>query len=270
MNSSENVTNIFRTLSHASLVHIGLIIAGAWLLIFVSARFLPWIANKISGRLRFYLLASVPVLRLAIILATLMLTVNSVIDPTFENLMVLLGALGLAVGFAVKDYVSSLIAGVVTLYEAPYRPGDWITINGAYGEVKSISMRSVEIVTPDDTIVTIPHMKLWDQLIFNANDGGQHLQCVADFYIHPRHYAAMVTRLLYDVALTSAFLQLDKPIQVIVMEKPWATHYRLKAYPLDLRQQFHFVSDVTIRGKAVLTKAGVDFATVPAIPVADQ
>jgi hypothetical protein len=46
-------------------------------------------------------------LRLLIIISTLVLTINRVIDPTIENLMVLLGALGLALGFAFKDYASS-------------------------------------------------------------------------------------------------------------------------------------------------------------------
>lgn len=264
MNSSGGASEIFRTLSQINLVQIGLILTGAWLLIFLSTRFLPWIANRVSGRFRFYLLASVPVLRLLIIIVALLLTITRVIDPTIENLIVMLGALGLALGFAFKDYVSSLIAGVVTLYEAPYRPGDWIEINGAYGEVKAINMRSTEIVTPDDTVVIIPHLKLWDQLIFNTNDGGQNLQCAADFFLHPRHDAAQVKHLLYDVALTSTFLQIEQPINVVVKEKPWGTHYRLKAYPIDPCQQFHFVSDLTVRGKAALTKIGIEFANVPA------
>jgi small conductance mechanosensitive channel len=267
MNNSDGASEIFRTLSHANLVQIGLIVFGAWLLIFLTTRFLPWLADRVPGRFRFYLLASVPVLRLLIIIVTLLLTITRAIDPTIENLMVLLGALGLVLGFAFKDYISSLIAGVVTLYEAPYRPGDWIEINGAYGEVKAINMRSAEIVTPDDSVVVIPHLKVWDQLIFNANDGGQNLQCVADFFLHPRHDAAEVKNLLYEVALTSAFLQTEQPINVTVLEKPWGTHYRLKAYPLDPRQQFQFVSDLTVRGKAVLIKLGLEFATVPATSV---
>ncbi|MFH1217210.1 MAG: mechanosensitive ion channel family protein [Pseudomonadota bacterium] len=263
MSGSGDVSAIFRSLSQANLIQIGLIVASAWMLIAVSTRFLPWLANKVSGRFRFYLLASVPVLRLVIIVITLALISTHVIEPTIENLVALLGALGLALGFAFKDYISSLIAGVVTLYEAPYRPGDWIEVNGAYGEVKSINMRSAEIVTPDDTVVVIPHLKLWDQLIFNANDGGQNLQCAADFYLHPRHDAAQVNRTLHDVALTSAFLHVTQPISLIVKEKPWATHYRLKAYPVDPRQQFHFITDLTLRGKTALATLGVDFAVTP-------
>ena len=270
MNRSGHVSEIFRALSQANLVQIGLIVVGAWLLIAVSTRFLPWLANRVSGRFRFYLLASVPVLRLLIIIVALALIITRVIEPTIEKLVALLGALGLALGFAFKDYVSSLIAGVVTLYEGTYRPGDWIKVNGAYGEVKAINMRSAEIVTPDDTVVVIPHLKLWDQLIHNANDGGQNLQCAADFYLHPCHDAAQVKHTLYDVALTSAFLQIEQPINVIVSEKPWGTHYRLKAYPIDPREQFHFITDLTIRGKAALTNLGVDFAAMPAIPERGQ
>lgn len=259
------VPEIFRSLSEVNLIRIGLIVGLAWLLTTLSQRLLPWLANRLSSRYRLFLLALVPALRLVIIGVAFALIIPRLIEPTFENLVALLGALGLALGFAFKDYVSSLIAGVVTLFEMPYRPGDWIEVNGAYGEVQNISMRSVDILTPDDTVVVIPHLKLWNHLIFNSNDGGQNLMCVADFYLHPHHDAAQVKNRLYDVALTSNFLQAEQPIQVIVMDKPWGTHYRLKAYPVDPRQQFHFITDLTVRGKAALSELGVTFTAAPVL-----
>lgn len=264
MNGAGDIESIFRNFTVITFIQVGLIVACAWLLAVVSQRVLTWLADRFSGRLRLNLLAVVPVLRLLIIALALALIIPRVIRPTFENLVALLGALGLALGFAFKDYISSLIAGVVTLYEMPYRPGDWIEVNGAYGEVKTINMRATEIITPDDTVVVIPHLKLWDQLIFNSNDGGPNLLCVADFYLHPDHDAMLVKHALYDVALTSTFLQLGQPINVIVLEKPWGTHYRLKAYPIDPRQQFDFLTDLTVRGKAALTSLGIEFAATPA------
>ncbi len=263
MGNSGNVPEIFRTLSASIFIQVGIIIAGVWLFIALTERYLPWLANRMSSRYRPILLAFVPVLRLLAIMLALVLLIPRLIEPTFENLVTLFGAVGLALGFAFKDYVSSLIAGVVTLFEMPYRPGDWIEVDGTYGEVKRISMRSVEIVTPDDTVVIIPHLKLWDQLIFNANDGGPNLLCVTDFYLDPLHDAARVQSALFDVALTSAYLQLEKPINVIVLDKPWGTHYRLKAYPVDPRQQFNFITDLTVRGKAALIRLGVEFAATP-------
>lgn len=270
MNGGDDVTGILKRLTQDDLLQIGFIICGLLLLLFLIQRLLPWLAGKFSGPPRFHLLTLVPVSRLVILVVGFVLIIPYLIEPTFQNLVALLGALGLAIGFALKDYASSLIAGIVALYEMPYRTGDWIEINGTYGEVRDIKMRVVEIVTPDDTVVSIPHLKLWDHLIFNANDGGQNLQCVTDFYLHPHHDAAQVKLALHDVALTSAFLQPDQPVQVIVTEKPWGTHYRLRAYPIDPRQQFHFITDLTVRGKAALAALGVTFTTAPAIPAQEE
>ncbi len=263
MEGQNAIADAFRTLNESGPGQVGVVLLIAFLSITLSQRFLPRLADRFSGRYRQGILASVPVIRLLVIIAAIALSVPRMIEPTFENLVALLGALGLALGFALKDYVSSLIAGVVTLYEMFYRPGDWIEIDGAYGEVKSISMRTVKIVTPDDTVVVIPHLKVWDKLVFNANDGSQNLLCVANFYLYPRHDAGAVKKALYDVALTSVLLQIQRPINVMVLEKPWGTQYRLKAYPINPRDQFHFVTDLTVRGKAALMKLGVEFVSAP-------
>jgi small conductance mechanosensitive channel len=261
---NDKLVNIFNTLDAGMLLELFLIVAAATLLIIGAQRVLPWIANRLHGKRRLYLLAMVPLLRLIIILAAFLLIVPLIIKPSLHNMVVLLGSVGLALGFALKDYASSLIAGVVAVGEMPYRNGDWIEMNGIYGEVTHVGMRTVRIVTPDDTVVYIPHLRLWNDPVFNANDGAPRLQCVADFYLHPQHDAAVARQVLQDVASTSPYLCFDKPVVVIVQEKPWGTHYRLKAYPIDSRQQFRFITDLTVRGKAVLTRLGVSFAIAPA------
>jgi small-conductance mechanosensitive channel len=162
--------------------------------------------------------------------------------------------------------VSSIIAGIVAVYERPYRTGDWVKIDDAYGEIRSMGLRALEIVTPDDTVVSIPHAKLWDSNIYNDTDGGTTLLCVANFYLQPNHDAARIREALGDVALTSPFLSLERPVVVVLSEKPWGTHYRLKAYPIDGRDQFQFVSDLTVRGQIVLAALGAEpVVTAPAV-----
>jgi len=158
-----------------------------------------------------------------------------------------------------------LIAGVVTLYERPYRPGDWITINGTYGEVRSIGLRSVHLVTPDDTEVIIPHQYFWNSSVHNANSGARDLMCVAEFYLHPEHNAFMARHKLREVAVTSPYLNLNRPISVVVLEKPWGTLYRVKAYPIDSRDQFQFLSDLTVRGKHALKTIGAQPSIAPMV-----
>ncbi|MCS3702498.1 mechanosensitive ion channel family protein [Salinibacter ruber] len=250
-------TDILQEIQVGGLLAIAAIAGIAVGLTLLVQRYGPRLAEQVPGRYRLSVLALVPLLRLLIIAAALVLIIPQLIEPTFENLVAVLGAVGLALGFALKDYVSSLIAGIVVIYEGAYRPGDWVEVEGEYGEVRAVGMRAMEMVTPDDTVIVVPHQALWTGLIHNANDGTQNLQCVADFYLDPEHDGRPVRRLLRDIALTSPYLQIERPIDVVAAERPWGTHYRLKAYPVDPRDQFRFTTDLTVRGKAALREADV-------------
>lgn len=250
--SPKKATNLFLDFKEIGFANIFLILVCTWALIALIRRLFPFVADRSPTRVRLYVLGAVPILRLVLLALAAVLVIPLIINPTMQNLVVIFGAAGVAIGFAFKDYVSSLIAGIVAVTERPYRPGDWVQVDDAYGEVTSVGLRSIRIVTPDDTVVTIPHLKLWDTNIYNSNDAAPTLLCVADFYLEPQHDAALVRSVLRDVALTSAYLQTNRPIAVIVAEKPWATHYRLKAYPIDARDQFQFTSDLTVRGKEAL------------------
>jgi small-conductance mechanosensitive channel len=257
MTGESQLINVVKSLKQISFLRILFVIAVAWTLLRLIQWLVPWVANRMPGRFRLYILPFEPILRLLIIVITLILIVPMVVEPTPQNLIAILGAAGLAMGFAFKDYVSSLIAGIVAVCERPYRPGDWVTIDGTYGEIQSLGLRAVRLVTPDDTMVTIPHKKIWDTNIQNANAGKRDLLCVADFYLDPDHDAAEVCHKLHSVALTSSYVQLERLISVVLSEKPWGTHYKLKAYPIDGRDQFQFTSDLTVRGKAALRNIGV-------------
>ena len=90
--------------------------------------------------------------------------------------------------------------------------------------------------------------------------------CVASFYLQPGHDAARVRVALRDVALSSAYLEYDKPVVVMLADTPLGTHYKLKAYPFDMRDQFHFISDMTVRGKQAIAAAGaVEVLTAPSV-----
>ncbi|NYT72069.1 mechanosensitive ion channel [Halomonas sp. QX-2] len=263
MEEQQKYARLFNDIDSQALITLGVVLLSTIVLIIVSQRGLNWIGNRMHGQVRFRIFALVPMTRLLILLTTLAIIVPIIIEPSLRNMVTLLGALGLAIGFAMKDYVSSLIAGVVSAIELPYRPGDWVQIEDTYGEVKHVGLRTVDIQTPDDDLVYVPHLKLWDHAVYNANNGGTSLQCVASFYLHPEHEASWVRKALRDVALTSAYLKFDQPIIVVAEEKPWGTHYRIRAYPVDPRQQFLFITDLTIRGKKVLSAAGVQSAMLP-------
>ena len=168
--------------------------------------------------------------------------------------------MGLVVAFVLKDYASSLVAGLVTILENTYQPGDWIEMDGTYGEVKLINLRAVHIVTTDDNEVMIPHYRFWSKKISNATSGSRSLLCVANFYLHPDHDGQAVLQCLEEIGETSSWRKPETKVSVVAQEKPWGTHYKLKAYVKESREQFKFITDLTIRGKEALREQSIRFA----------
>lgn len=244
-----------------------LLVAG-WILTSLAQRYLPRFADRLPARTRSRLLSTLPgasvILNLLLILVSLTILIASY---ETASLISLVGAAGLGIGFALNPLASGIVAGVMAIYEQAYRTGDWVRVGDDYGVVKSIGLRSFKIVTPDDTEVTIPHGRLWNDNIANANSGSPEHLVVAEFFVAPNHDAALARQKLRDVGVTSPYTQLNRPVVVVLGEQPWGTRYRLKAYPIDGRDEFQFISDLTVRGRAALAEIGAEPAR--ALPVSE-
>jgi len=249
------------TWQHVFLALIVLVVAR--LVSFALRGVLRRVAEGASPHLRLSILRATPIARLLIGLAAVIIVVPIFVEPTFRNAVAVSASVGLALAFALKDYGSSLVAGLVTVLENAYQPGDWIELGGIYGEVKSIELRATHIVTADDTEVIVPNSRTWSGSIANATSGHRSLLCVAEFYLHPDHDAVGVQARLAQIAETSSYRKSETAISVIVMEKPWGTKYRLKAYVKESRDQFLFITDLTVRGKEALRGMGIRFAHAP-------
>jgi len=65
--------------------------------------------------------------------------------------------IGLAIGLAAQDTLSNFIAGVVILWDRPFRIGDWVTVDDQYGRVERVSLRSTRILNLDGDMVVVPN-----------------------------------------------------------------------------------------------------------------
>ncbi len=84
------------------------------------------------------------------------------------------GIVGIAVGFAAKDTLANLFAGVFILADAPYKHGDFVVLDGGdRGRVTHIGIRSTRLLTRDDIEITIPNATMGNAKITNES-GGPH------------------------------------------------------------------------------------------------
>jgi small conductance mechanosensitive channel len=242
------------------------ILAGCQMLVLVVRWAVRRAAESATPAWRLRILRLSPLARLAIGIAGIVLIVPILVEPNLEDVVALLATVGLALAFALKDYVSSLAGGVATILENVYQPGDWIEIGGAYGEVKTIGLRAVCIVTADDTAIVIPHSMLWTSSVANASGGQHSLLCVTEFHLNADHDGESVRRMLREIGESSAYRKPDSPVKVVAAEMPWGTRYKLKAYVRDGREQFDMITDATLRAKTQLRAMGVGFARAPFTP----
>lgn len=112
------------------------------------------------GRMTYYLLL---VLGLLIALQTSGIEVGS--------LTVVLGALGVGVGFGLQTVVNNFVSGLILLVERPVQVGDRIEVGGTGGRVERIGGRSTTIVTSDNITLIIPNADLVTQPIINWSHG---------------------------------------------------------------------------------------------------
>lgn len=260
---TEKISNLFNDITGWVVAEILISILVAWIFIKVCQLVLPWLADLLPAQLRNVTLNAVPILRVLTLLVLIILIVPLVFNISLQNFVFIAGALSVAVGFAVKDLASSVIAGFVALFDKPYRLGDWITIGDDYGEVVTIGTRAVQIRTPNDNVVTISHDRIWTDNVSNANDGFGTLMCVATFYIERDQNLDEITPLLKSVARTSPYLNLDRDVIVVMENEPFCMVYKLKAYPFEPRNQFAFITDMTERGNSALFEAGIISASIP-------
>jgi small-conductance mechanosensitive channel len=182
-------------------------------------------------------------------------TVAIIVLVSFEfspqTLAVIGGASVVAVGFATRDLLASLVAGVLIIFDRPFQIGDRVKFGGEYGDILKIGPRSVKLRTLDDSTVTIPNNLFLSEVVSSSNSGQLDMQTVVDFYIGLDQDVHRARELIREAAATSRYIYLPKPIDVRAAQKPLdgcvSMHMRLKAYVLDTKYEKDFETDVTLR-----------------------
>jgi len=84
-----------------------------------------------------------------------------------KNFAVLAGAFGIGIGFGLQDIVNNFVSGLILLFERPVKVGDGVLIDGEYGSVIKIGMRSTVVETLDQAELIVPNSHMISQKVTN-------------------------------------------------------------------------------------------------------
>ncbi|TVZ37585.1 small conductance mechanosensitive channel [Alteromonadaceae bacterium 2753L.S.0a.02] len=83
------------------------------------------------------------------------------------SFVAILGAAGLAVGFALQGSLSNFAAGVLLILFRPFKIGDFVEAGGAAGVVRDISIFSSTLITPDNKTIIVSNSSIMGSNIIN-------------------------------------------------------------------------------------------------------
>jgi MscS family membrane protein len=153
------------------------------------------------------------------------------------------GVAGIALGFAAKDTLANLFAGVFIIGDAPYQIGDYIVLDtGHRGRVLYIGLRSTKILTRDDVQITVPNSLIGNGAIINETSGTPQYRLKALVGVAYGSDIDRVKELLQEVAIETG----------VLMEDP-APRVRFKSFgasSLDLELQ-GWIQHPELRGRTL-------------------
>jgi potassium-dependent mechanosensitive channel len=83
------------------------------------------------------------------------------------SLTVVLGGLGVGIGFGLQEITKNLVSGMTLLLEGKLQVGDFVEFNGISGYIKEISLRSTIIRTFDGGDIIVPNSNLTANQVLN-------------------------------------------------------------------------------------------------------
>jgi potassium efflux system protein len=84
-----------------------------------------------------------------------------------DRLSIMLGALGVGIGFGLQNIVNNLVSGIILAFERPIQIGDQIEIGNKSGVVKEIGVRSSKIHNAEGADIIVPNGDLLSQHLIN-------------------------------------------------------------------------------------------------------
>lgn len=175
------------------------------------------------------------------------------------------GVAGIAVGFAAKDTLSNLIAGVLLIIDRPFEIGDRIEVWSApqgtatWGDVIDIGLRATKIRTTDHLVIVIPNNEIMKRDIVNYTLISSEIRVRIDIGVAYDADIKKAKATVLKVADTAGWI-LKQPAPTVVVRKfgESSVDLQLRVWIGDARKRMNTISYVTDKVKEAFDSEGIE------------
>lgn len=161
---------------------------------------------------------------------------------------ILVGALGVGIGFGLQNITNNFISGIIILFERPVKVGDRIEVGGLIGNIVSISARSTTVLTNDNIAVIVPNSDLVSNQVINWSHNNKSVRLNFPVGVSYNEDPEMIRKLLVEVANANPAVNQNPPPDVLFDNfgdssldfelRVWSDEYSDK--PKILKSQLYF------------------------------
>ena len=165
---------------------------------------------------------------------------------------------GLAIGFAFRDITENFIASVLLGVRRPFRVGDYISVAGHSGVVKTLNTRATVLVTLEGNHVRIPNNVIYKEILVNSSASNSS-RCQFDVLIPYEVSTAMALEAMTRALREQEGILSNPPARALV-DTLEAGGIRLRAFfwmPGQGVDGDQLQSDAKLRVKVALQQAGI-------------
>ena len=175
------------------------------------------------------------------------------------------GVLGIAVGFAAKDTLSNLIAGILLIIDRPFEIGDRIEVwsapagSASWGDVIDIGLRATKIKTTDNIIIVIPNNEIMKRDIVNYTLISSNIRVRINIGVAYDTDIERAKAAILKVADQAEWI-LKQPAPKVVVRNfgESSVDLQLRVWIADARQRMNTISFVTDGIKSAFDKEGIE------------
>ncbi|UCE05577.1 MAG: mechanosensitive ion channel family protein [bacterium] len=184
-------------------------------------------------------------------------------------LLTSLGIAGLTIGFAARDALSNLISGLLIFWDRPFVIGDIVEVEGHYGRVEKITLRSTRVVTVDGRMLAVPNTTIINSTVASYTNF-PHLRLNITVSVSVNEDIDRARNFILDLVTNDqSFMKDPKPQVVVTALNDYNVELQLQIWLKDERQ--HIAKTFELREKVykTLTEHGVEmpFETFQITPI---
>jgi small-conductance mechanosensitive channel len=175
------------------------------------------------------------------------------------------GVAGIAIGFAAKDTLSNLIAGVLLIIDRPFEVGDRIEVwsapadSATWGDVIDIGLRATKIKTTDNIIIIIPNNEIMVRDIINYTIISENIRVRINIGIAYDAHLQKAKNAILQVAQATEGVADDPPPKVVVRNfGESSVDLQLRVWIHDARRRMDTISDITDKVKEAFDAEGIE------------